>query len=323
MIRFPAFHVEPHVEPNLRGSPGTAAQPHETGPADSPRKPSAQTGNARQHGEPPGRQAPASTASRIPGRDTRPGMGSSARSRPTLPDAYIGSPRGDLRSDAGQAGVWVDESGQRYASIGQHEYAVRYDAANGTWRAIQLQDRTKPGIPIRRDDAGNWQVHGEVGLPAGQPIPTRAQIMDDQRAMEATLTGLRARRAPLTQELHRLQNLRDEHAAYRREARDNLRELRDALQFSEGMADYFARQIERGNQDPSFRNALDAMVDDAQRLRTAITQIQLLHDHSHAYSETLPPQIAAARAELQHTASSILHAARRILDLGQLARELE
>jgi hypothetical protein len=94
-----------------------------------------------------------------------------------LADAYIGTPKGDLRSDSRYTGMVIDESGNRYVPIGKHYYAVRNDPANGTWRAVQLQDPAKPGIPIRQDREGNWSTHGDAGLRGGSPDDIRVRAM--------------------------------------------------------------------------------------------------------------------------------------------------
>ncbi|CAB3746423.1 hypothetical protein [Paraburkholderia solisilvae] len=98
-------------------------------------------------------------------------------STPPLPDAYIGQPQGDLRADPRHAGIVIDASGQPYVALDNRYYAVRNDPTNGTWRAVQLQDPAKPGIPIRQDRSGNWQPDAGVGLPGGSPNDSHVMMM--------------------------------------------------------------------------------------------------------------------------------------------------
>ncbi|WP_460900774.1 hypothetical protein [Paraburkholderia jirisanensis] len=88
---------------------------------------------------------------------------------PPLPDRYLGTPRGELRRHATEAGIWLDAHNQAYAQDGARHYAARFDTANDTWRAIQLAHPEKPGIPIRIGSDGMWRTHADVGAPGGQP----------------------------------------------------------------------------------------------------------------------------------------------------------
>lgn len=88
---------------------------------------------------------------------------------PPLPDRYLGTPHGEQRRHATEAGIRLDANNQAYAQNGAHNYAARFDTANDTWRAIQLEHPEKPGIPIRIDSDGTWRTHADVGGPGGQP----------------------------------------------------------------------------------------------------------------------------------------------------------
>jgi hypothetical protein len=159
---------------------------------------------------------------RVAGRSTQPASADSAGTPNDVSAAYIGKPNGDLHRDARHAGIVVDALGQRYAPIGSYYYAVRYDPANQTLRAVQLQDPAKPGIPIARDH-GNWKQHGDIGLPAGSPNDPRVEAA--RRSFEASRTECMVHAQELTaQERDALQNI-DEIAHEQERAVDRLREM--------------------------------------------------------------------------------------------------
>lgn len=86
---------------------------------------------------------------------------------PTLPTRYAAEPSGMLQPDPGHAGVLTDPTGQQYILDHGQSYPVRYDAANQTWRLVQPDKPTDPGVPVERRADGSWQQHGDVGLQGG------------------------------------------------------------------------------------------------------------------------------------------------------------
>jgi hypothetical protein len=145
------------------------------------------------------------------------------RTADDLPRAYIGTPKGDLRSDPRYMGIVVDESGKRYAQIGAHYYAVRNDSANGTWRAIQLQEPAKPGIPIRRDRAGNWQPHDDTGLRGGSPNDPRIEA--ERQALERSRNDYLDRIRGLSAQEHSVLALIESISAERQGAENLMRQM--------------------------------------------------------------------------------------------------
>ncbi|HEY3600167.1 MAG TPA: hypothetical protein VGL08_21965 [Paraburkholderia sp.] len=93
-----------------------------------------------------------------------------------LPAGYIGKPHGSLQRDPRNRGIFFDDRGQRYLQSNGSPYAARYDRANKTWRAVQLDDPAKPGVPVKQNADGNWSLHSEVGALGGDPVNPAAQI---------------------------------------------------------------------------------------------------------------------------------------------------
>ncbi len=80
-----------------------------------------------------------------------------------LPLSYEQRPPGALQADPDHPGIHTDTKGQRYIQDAQHTYAVRFDAGNGTWRVYQPDNPTRPGIAVRQNTDGRWQIHHDVG----------------------------------------------------------------------------------------------------------------------------------------------------------------
>ncbi|HEY3600168.1 MAG TPA: hypothetical protein VGL08_21970 [Paraburkholderia sp.] len=87
-----------------------------------------------------------------------------------MPAGYIGRPHGNLQPDPRNPGIFFDDGGQRYLQSNGNPYAVKYDRTNDTWRAVQLDDPAKPGLPVKQDADGNWSSHSEVGGLGGDPV---------------------------------------------------------------------------------------------------------------------------------------------------------
>jgi hypothetical protein len=325
MIVFPTLHGQVHVEPGRAGSPEVLVRhPPDTHVPGVQHPAPAQAGNTQQHGVPAAREPLPAAGSRMPGRQQpRLATGAAGGAHGTLPDAYIGTPQGDLQSDLHRDGVLIDASGQSYVPVGNHYYAVRNDSANGTWRVVQLQDPVKPGIPVRRDAAGTWRVHSDAGMPGGRPVPTHAQIDNDLRATQATLNQLTGRRTLFKQDLRALHQLLHEYETFQQETRADLQVASDRLQFSEGMAAYFTRQVERGNPEPSFRTTRDEARRDAERARTAVRGLRQLIAHGDTRIGALWSHIVATRADLHQTVAPILHATERVAELHRLLNDSE
>ncbi|CAB3746431.1 hypothetical protein [Paraburkholderia solisilvae] len=313
MIRLPALHEDAHVTPDITGAPETGVPPFQ-------RQSPPQDRNTRQSTGRPLPQRLRGAGFSAPARQTRLATGTAVNLRGPLPDAYIGTPKGDLRSDPRHAGVVLDESGQPYVPLGGHYYAIRNDPANGTWRAVQLQDPAKPGIPVRRDPAGAWQVHADVGAPGGRPVPTRAQIDQDLQATRASLDDLIERHVDLRQEVEASRDVLHRHEAFQQETLADLQSVRDHLDLSQGMADYFARQVARGDADPSFRTALEQAEGRVQHARSALTGLLHLIDESEMHIDALQSRIATSNAELRQIVESIVYARQR---LDQLRHQLD
>lgn len=128
--------------------------------------------------------------------------------RPTLPSRYAAQPSGALQPDPAHAGVLIDSTGQRYIQDHGHSYPVRYDPANQTWRLVQQDKPTAPGVPIERRPDGSWQPHGDVGLQGGgnESRERTTAVGDEQRAYQIqraqqTLTSLQTRMQTVAQDL--------------------------------------------------------------------------------------------------------------------------
>ncbi|MFC0401621.1 hypothetical protein [Paraburkholderia rhizosphaerae] len=241
----------------------------------------------------------------------------------SLPARYIGMPQGDLKSDPHHPGVLTDETGQPYVPIGDHYYAVRNDAANGTWRAVRLQDRATPGIPVRRDPEGQWRPHHEVGMRGGRPIPTRTQIASDLRATQASLHELTLRRIGQRQHIFDLRDMLRGHETFRDEARADLDAVRSERDFAQGMAGYYARQLERGDPEPSMRTGLERMTERIDIMTGGMAGLQRLVDQTATHIATLRTMITTTTAELEHTSESILRARQRIEELESISSDVE
>ncbi len=98
-----------------------------------------------------------------------------------LPLSYEQRPPGALQADPDHPGIHTDTKGQRYIQDAQHTYAVRFDAGNGTWRVYQPDNPTRPGIAVRQNADGRWQIHHDVGLPGGLPPETENRIVEELR----------------------------------------------------------------------------------------------------------------------------------------------
>ncbi|CAB3771553.1 hypothetical protein [Paraburkholderia humisilvae] len=316
MIRFSTFHGGTRVEPGSIGTPETNV------PDLQSQQPARAEQTRRSTGHTAGGPLP-SAGSPVHGRPARAATGAAGNATGYLPDAYIGVPKGDLQSDPRHAGVLIDETGQPYVPVGGHYYAVRSDTTNGTWRAVQLQEPVKPGIPIRRDAAGNWHPHGDAGGPGGKPLPTRAQLQSDLRATEATLHELTVRRIGQRHDMFDLRDMLHEHETFREDTRAGLAAARSELALSRGMAEYFARQIERGDPDISFRSGLERMAHRIEDATRAIAGLQRLIDQAGAERVRLRSRIAAANADVERTTEEILRARIRLIELDGLSNSLD
>lgn len=171
---FPALHGEAHIEASRTGSSGTHARTPDTSTPGPRHDDNERTQDTRRRGAFASRNA-APTGYRVAGWPVRSTAQTAGTRSGLLPDAYIGTPQGNLRSDERHRQMVVDESGARYVPIGDHFYAVRHDPANRTWRAIQLHDPAKPGIPVELTAAG-WRRHARVGLRGGNPNDVRRSL---------------------------------------------------------------------------------------------------------------------------------------------------
>ncbi|MFC0398487.1 hypothetical protein [Paraburkholderia rhizosphaerae] len=171
----------------------------------------------------------------------------STRGAPTsgaaLPERYIAKPDGELRSDPGNMGIFIDRKGQQYLQNDGKWYGVSRDNANGTWRLAQQGDPAKPGIPVDLGANGSWTIHDDVGLKGGMLSgdPAKAQgIAEAQRKVD----DLTREHQALTGEQDRLtREINDAHAAalgYRTKADDARRGLADATR----RADQARREME-------------------------------------------------------------------------------
>jgi len=315
MIVLPPLHDQVHIEPGGTGSAEIPAPPRriDTPGVERGHEAQAEHGSRDAGTAASGPQRAASF--RGAGRQAAAPMATAGTRSGTLPDAYIGAPRGNLTFDPRNAHVLMDESKQPYVAVGQHYYAIRNDPANGTWRVVQPQDPTKPGIPIRPDRAGEWQVHRDVGLPAGRPLLTRAQIDNDLRETRATLDDLLVRRLDARQNIRDTYDLTGRYETFRQQMRADQQSLRDDIDLQQGMSDFFARQIGRGNADPSYQTALEQARLQIERRRASMQSLQRLIDDADTHIDTLRSRIAGTSADLDHIRESIARADRRIDEL--------
>lgn len=83
-----------------------------------------------------------------------------------VPPAYARSPNGKLQPDPHAVGVYRDEKGQSYVMVKDQTFPVAFDKDNQTWRIARPDNPSGYRYPVRLEN-GNWQVHGDVGLPGG------------------------------------------------------------------------------------------------------------------------------------------------------------
>jgi len=104
-----------------------------------------------------------------------------------VPETYARKPQGSLHADPDSSGVFRDETGQAYIRSGEQMYPVKYDKDNGTWRVYVPENQAKCQYPVKLDEHGNWQAHGDVGLHGGGPAISPETR---QRAVELLREGL-------------------------------------------------------------------------------------------------------------------------------------
>ncbi|CAB3746427.1 hypothetical protein [Paraburkholderia solisilvae] len=259
MIALPVAADRIHPEPCQSGSLETQpAAPHAA--ADSrarscqtpaQREPEPRGGSAMSSGRPPDGPRSAGRRAQIATRGIAGTPGG-------ISGAYIGTPSGDLRSDPRHAGLVIDASGQRYVSIGRHYYAVRNDPANETWRAVQLQDPAKPGIPLVRDRTGNWKPHNDTGLPGGSPNDPRIEA--ERRSLESSRNWYLDYVQMLTTQERAALLLIDMTDGERQRAEDRLREIQDRAEDA-AEQERELHQIEQRllHAERSLRGVLDAL----------------------------------------------------------------
>jgi chromosome segregation ATPase len=100
-------------------------------------------------------------------------------------------------------GVRIDEKGRRFVGDGKNTYAIRYDRDHRTERAHQPADPIKPGIPVRLNENGEYQCHGDLGLKGGSPL----------RQIERRLIDLRRERRDRVAEMQQAERDLDSIAA--------------------------------------------------------------------------------------------------------------
>jgi hypothetical protein len=83
-----------------------------------------------------------------------------------VPPAYARPPNGKLQPDPQAVGVYRDEKGQPYVMVKDQTFPVSFDKDNQTWRIARPDNPSGYRYPVRLKN-GNWQVHGDVGLPGG------------------------------------------------------------------------------------------------------------------------------------------------------------
>jgi hypothetical protein len=313
MIGIPVFHVQVHVESGRTGSSEAHAPAARIDTQDLQRGQQAQAeSSSRDAGTAASGRSRSPAGSRAARRQSAAATVAAGSTGDALPDAYIGAPQGDLRSDPRHAGVLIDESGQQYMAAGKHDYAIRADPAHETWRVVQLQDGAKPGIPIRLDAAGNWQVRRDIGLPGGRPLPTHAQIENDLREMRATLNVMRARRLDVRQSIRDDRGLLQRYETFRTEMRAELQSARDDIGFWQGRFEDLTRAIARNTADPSLQTALNGARLEVERRRNSMQARQRMIDEADTYIGTLQSRIDLMRSDLEHIGELIPLATERI-----------
>jgi hypothetical protein len=129
----------------------------------------------------------------------------------TLPIRYTREPNGALLPDTDHAGIYMDETGQRYLKDDKFTYPCRYEG--GTWRIVQPDDPAKPGIPVRPDEHANWSINREVGLPGGgdEKSPRFTELTNRKRSLELQIVQSENRWRQLDSQYQELKS-RWEHA---------------------------------------------------------------------------------------------------------------
>ncbi|MFM0558148.1 helix-turn-helix domain containing protein, partial [Paraburkholderia sediminicola] len=100
-----------------------------------------------------------------------------------LPEGYARQPAGRLEADPDSPGIFRDSKFQAYIRANGQTWPVRYDTDNGTWRVYQPDNPTKYQYPVRLDAHGNWQVHGDTGIPGGAPPRIPAETRQKAEAL--------------------------------------------------------------------------------------------------------------------------------------------
>jgi len=223
MNGFPVLHGQVHVDVGRTGSSGTHTREPETSVPGARREINEQTRGTQRHVESTSRDVPP-TRHQAAGRQMRPTAQTNGTRSGLLPQAYIGTPKGELRSDGHHPQMVVDETGARFVPIGNHFYAVRHDPANNTWRVVQLQEPEKPGIPVELTAAG-WRPHARVGLRGGSPNDPRveAERQSLEYARNQVQQGIASHTVHERQALQLIDSLDQE----RQRAEDQLREVRN------------------------------------------------------------------------------------------------
>jgi hypothetical protein len=278
MNSFTALHGQVHVEPGRTGSAAIHVREPETSAPGARSEYDARTlrtpDTQRHIARPPAGHGAA-------GRLMRPTPQAAGTPSSLLPDAYIGTPKGDLRSDERHPQILVDESGAKYVPIGNRYHAVRRDPANNTWRAVQLHDPAKPGIPVELTAAG-WRPRAEVGLRGGSPNDPRVEA--ERQALECARNDIR-----------RAIDM------YIDQERDALRTI-DGLDRDVQRAEDEVREARARNEDPA---PFDQLVDATKgRLSVVKTTLRQVRDTLHAALSSLrdierslvrlPPSTSAA-----------------------------
>ncbi|PZR46315.1 hypothetical protein C9419_01700 [Paraburkholderia fungorum] len=105
-----------------------------------------------------------------------------------VPAAYSREPIGSLLPDPHACGVYRDEKGMPYVMANRLPFPVTFDKDNQTWRVARPDNPAGYKYPIHLEQ-GNWQVHGDVGLPAGnKPDPdTSGNNLANRDRLESVL----------------------------------------------------------------------------------------------------------------------------------------
>lgn len=93
-----------------------------------------------------------------------------------LPTRYAQKPQGALHPEPNRPDIFRDDRGQRYIRSGDQTWPVKYDKENGTWRIYDPSNPTKYQYPVRLNERGSWQLHGDVGLKGGGGDGGRSNI---------------------------------------------------------------------------------------------------------------------------------------------------